>query len=176
MNKENINLANNIFHLSQKFDNLIDDTTNDNIDKMNDILYQIQNSVNKITSLKLKNICQEIFNLHSKELQLIQKNTKVTSQPKKKNILFLFVDPKCSKSINFLNTDWDILKKYNNTKNKINMVIVACDGTAYYKETCERFNIIEYPSIRYIAYEPKPKIYEYYGDLNANSIQEQYKF
>jgi hypothetical protein len=174
MNKENINLTNDIFYLSQKFDNLIDNVKQNNINELKNILHKIQNTLRKITSSKLKNICQQIFDLHTKEFELIKKHT--ISNNQRKNILFLFVEPKCKKSIEFLNTDWDILNKYNDTGNKIKMVVVACDNTSYYKKVCDRFNISEYPSIRYITYEPKFKIHEYYGDLNANSIQEEYKF
>ena len=175
MSEENINLANKIFYLSTKFDSLADKTKTENIFLMEKITEQIDDNLNKITSQNLKKICQRISDLHKKELEIHKKNQKNTKN-EEKNILVLFIKYGCKKSLNFIGTDWEILKKYNKTGNKIKMITMLCDDTRYYKNLCEKFNITEYPSIRYITFTPTKKIHKYVGELNAYAIQETYQF
>lgn len=69
---ENIKIANSIFLLSEEFDNHIQKR---NINKARSILKDIKNKINNLSSPKLINIIQKIYDLNKKEIKLIENDS-----------------------------------------------------------------------------------------------------
>lgn len=99
--------------------------------------------------------------------QLLDLVTQLYKSSNDSTLLFFYKN-NCIPSSNFVN-EWKKLKLKTNGKYK--MIAINCEHEKY-KQFCKKFNVYEYPTIKYIT---NGKILDYFGKLTSDEIMTTFK-
>lgn len=154
------------------------DLEKENFKDLNKISNKIKTYLQKLkltssTDSKLIKLCTDLHKVNEFAINHIKSKLKQihyypSDNALTENILLFFYINNCEPSKRFLN-EW--LKLSNMFDKKIKFISLNCENSES-KEMCKKFNVYEYPTIKYIT---PTKIHNYYGELTANAIIENFK-
>lgn len=172
---ETIILITDIVRSSLKFDS---ELTKGNYENLSQISNKIKTQLQKLKLISFEktnliSLCEKLYKVNEYAINYVRKSITKLIKPNSNlmtnNMLLFFYINGCEPSKRF-SKEWIKLSKSH--EKKIKFISFNCNENEKCKELCKKFNIYEYPTIKYIT---PTKVHNYYGDLTADGIIREFK-